>query len=243
MVRIDRYIKAALGGALSKLATFVTENFVALFLGLCLLALLVIAGYWSWEFWGEATYRDGKLVELKVDRGRIIQQLLILFGGLLALILAMWRTWTAKLQADASLQQVTIAQRGQNTERYVKAVEMLSSDSASQRRSALLALKEIATLDLPASYVSARHTLLTFIEETSNQYWMATDTFVKNQRANDVSDAFVIFGQLKASYDPQDKYVLSLANFPFIEINQRAGRLRSGTTPGGIGHACRCSRP
>jgi hypothetical protein len=52
-------------------------------------------------------------------------------GGFVALFLAIWRTWTAKLQADASLRQVTIAQKGQNTERFVKAVEVLSSDSAS----------------------------------------------------------------------------------------------------------------
>ena len=99
---------------MAKLVAFVANNFIALFLGVCLIELVIVAGYWNWDFWGEATYHDGKLIELKVDRGRIIQQSLIVLGGIVALFLAIWRTWTAKMQADASLQQVTIAQKGQN---------------------------------------------------------------------------------------------------------------------------------
>jgi hypothetical protein len=217
---MDRYLKAALRGAIVKLANFIANNFIALFGVVCLIGLLAIAGYWKWDFWGEATYRDGKLVELKVDHGRIIQQSLLVLGGFVALLLAMWRTWTAKLQADASLQQVTIAQRGQNTERYVKAVEMLSSDSATVRRAALLALKEIATLDLPQSYVIAWHTLRTFIQESSDRYQNAVaDVVARNHAVNDIGDAFVVFGQLKASYDPKGEYVSGLTRYPFVELN------------------------
>ena len=219
---MDKYLKAALRGAINKLANFVANNFIALFLGVCLIGLLVIAGNWDWDFWGEATYQDGRLVELKVDRGRIIQQLLIVVGGFVALFLAMWRTWTAKLQADASLQQVTIAQKGQNTERFVKAVEMLSSDSATERRAALLALKEIATLDFPNSYLSTRQMLQTFIQEASDHYWSlvntAGDLSAKSRRADEIGDAFMTFGQLKASYDPKGD-LSELTIFPFIQMN------------------------
>jgi uncharacterized protein YjbI with pentapeptide repeats len=222
MVGMDKYLKAALRGAITKLANLVANNFIALFLGICLIALLGIAGRWDWDFWGEATYHDGRLVELKVDRGRILQQSLIVVGGFIALFLAMWRTWTAKLQADASLQQVTIAQKGQNTERFVKAVEMLSGDSATERRAALLALKEIAALDFPNSYLSTRQMLQTFIEEASDHYWRLVtpeDMSAKSRRADEVGDAFVTFGQLKASYDPKGDYLSGLTNFPFVQIN------------------------
>ena len=216
---MDKYIKAAFRSAAVKLANFVAENFIMLFMGVCLAALLFVAGYWNWEFWGEATYRDGKLVELRVDRGRIIQQSLILIGGFIALFLAMWRTWTAKLQADASLQQVAIAQRGQNTDRYVKAVEMLSSSSATVRRAALLALKEIAALDMPRSYVVARQTLQTFIQDASNRQITALDADARGQLTDDIGAAFVIFGQLKATYDPQGEFLSDLTSVPILVLN------------------------
>jgi hypothetical protein len=223
MAMMDKYLKVALRGLMIKLANFVADNFIALFLGLCLIGLLVIAGYWNWDYWGEGTYHDGRLTELKVDRGRIIQQSLIVVGGFVALFLAMWRTWTAKLQADASLRQVTIAQKGQNTERYIKAVEMLSGDSATGRRAALLALKEIATLDFPNSYLLVRQTLQRFIQEASDYCWIhEQDTFhevAKSQRATDIADAFAIFGQLKASYDPRSDYLSEPTDYPFVRID------------------------
>jgi hypothetical protein len=131
---MDKYLRTALRSATIKLADFVADNFIFLFLFGCLIGLLVTAAYWDWSFWGEATYQNGQLTSLKVDRGRIIQQSLVVVGGFVALFLAMWRTWTAKIQADTALQQVQLAERGQNTERFVKAVEMLSSESATQRR-------------------------------------------------------------------------------------------------------------
>jgi Pentapeptide repeats (9 copies) len=218
---MDKYLKVALRGAVNKLAQFVADNFILLFLGVCLIGLVVIAGYWNWDFWGETTYHDGKLVELRVDRGRVIQQSLFVVGGFVALFLAMWRTWTAKLQADASLQQVRIAQKGQNTDRYVKAVEMLSTDSAIGRRSALLALKEIAILDFPNSYLLVRQTLQAFIQEASDYCWNheEDDDAAVRARATDIADAFAIFGQLKASYDPLGQYLSGLTEYPYIRID------------------------
>ena len=219
---MDRYLKAALRGAMAKLVAFVANNFIALFLGVCLIELVIVAGYWNWDFWGEATYHDGKLIELKVDRGRIIQQSLIVLGGIVALFLAIWRTWTAKMQADASLQQVTIAQKGQNTERYVKAVEMLSSGSATIRRAGLLALKEIATLDFPNSYLLVRQTLQAFIQDASDYCWSHEeypDDGTIRARATDIADAFAVFGQLKASYDPQGEYLSGLTDYPFVRMD------------------------
>jgi Pentapeptide repeats (9 copies) len=212
---MDRYLKIALRSAATKLADFVANNFIFLFLLGCLIGLLTTAAYWDWSFWGEATYENGRLASLKVDRGRIIQQSLIVFGGFIALFLAMWRTWTAKIQADAALQQVELAGRGQNIERFVKAVEMLSSESATQRRAALFALNELARLDIPTSYVTVLHTLKAFVEEASNQYRSGT-----GQGTQEIADAFVMIGRLKAIYDPKGEHLAdNNTRTPFLQIN------------------------
>lgn len=97
---------------------------------------------------------------------------------------------------------------------------MLSSGSATTRRAALLALKEIATLDLPQSYVIARQTLQTFIQDAADRYQNAVmDTGARNQAVNDIGDAFVVFGRLKASYDPKGEHVSGLTRYPFVELN------------------------
>jgi hypothetical protein len=193
---MDEYIKSSLRGAASKLAVFISTNLIALLGCRSVIALVIIAANWSWEFWGEATYKDGKITEIRIDHARIVQQWLIIGGGLVALLLAMWRTWTAKVQADTSIRQVSISEHGQNIERFVKAVEMLSSASGTQRRAALIALNDIAALDLPTSYLGVMHTLRAFLEEASRQYRRGT-----GHGLQEVGDAFIVMGRLKSIYD------------------------------------------
>jgi len=51
---MDKNLKIALRGATTKLADFVANNFIALFLGVCLnLVVVVVARYWNWNFWCE----------------------------------------------------------------------------------------------------------------------------------------------------------------------------------------------
>lgn len=56
-------------------------------------------------------------------------------------------------------------------------------------------------------------TLRTFFEEVFNRYRGT------GQNTDDIGDAFVILGQLKASFDPGSKYLSGLTQFPIVQIN------------------------
>ena len=57
---MDRYLKVALRGAIVRLANFIASNFIALFGIVCLIGLVVLAGYWSWETRNCTAGFDGK---------------------------------------------------------------------------------------------------------------------------------------------------------------------------------------
>src|SRR5437764_229224 len=101
----------------------------------------------GWEFWSEQTYRDGRLVEIKTDRARIIQQVGVVLLAVPALIFAVWRSWTAHQQARASLSQVRLVERAQFIDRYQKGAQMLDSERLSVRLAGVYALQDLAAVD------------------------------------------------------------------------------------------------
>jgi hypothetical protein len=122
-------------------------------LSFALLSLLY--AYWEWDYWSELTYDQGhKLKEIRLDRPKIIQQILLTVGGIAAFILAAWRTWTAHKQAQAALNQVQVAlrqadlaERVHNVDRYTRAASMLDSDKTAVRQAGVFALLELGRAD------------------------------------------------------------------------------------------------
>lgn len=128
--------------ALTRSLTFLVENWVSLFGIIIIAALLVIASIWNWDYWSELTFDQAhNLKEIRLDRAKIIQQLLLVGGGIAAFALAAWRTWTAHRQANAALEQVQVAlrqadlaERAHNIDRYTRAANMLDSDKIAVRQ-------------------------------------------------------------------------------------------------------------
>jgi TRAP-type C4-dicarboxylate transport system permease small subunit len=131
-ISLEELRKQALG-ALAKCAIFLTQNWIAIVGALLVAALLIVGSVWNWDYWSELTYdQSHNLKEIKLDRPRIIQQLLLVVGGTAAFFLAAWRTWTAHRQAKAALRQVEVAlrqadlaERAHNVDRYTRAATML----------------------------------------------------------------------------------------------------------------------
>jgi pentapeptide repeat protein len=180
------------------LAQSFADNII-LVLGVAVIALLLLAaGTWHWDYWAEQTVRNGVVVEIKIDRGRIIQQMGVLLLGVPALLFAIWRSWTAHRQAQAALEQsriaaknIELAERSQNVDRFVRAVGMLESERLAVRQAGIYAIHELVKADA-RNYVKVGQQLLNgFISDRGEEQ-------KKNniESSNDVSDAFKTFGQL-----------------------------------------------
>ncbi len=96
----------------------------------------------SWDYWLEG----GKAL-----RSEVVRNLGLLAAGVIGVAFGIWRAVTAyhqtkasQEQADAANEQARIAEQGLITDRYAKAVEMLSSDKARARTGAVYALARIA---------------------------------------------------------------------------------------------------
>lgn len=122
---------------------------------ICAAALLLFfsIGYslWDWTYWAEITFRDNKVFELKLDKIRILQQFGLIVLGLPALCFALWRSWTAHKQANASLKLAKIAERGQNLDRFNNAAQLLDGTQLSIARAGLYSLTMLGR-DAPAEY-------------------------------------------------------------------------------------------
>jgi len=159
---------ARFGGATSGGSTWrcgevfaiLANNWISI-IGLFLIGgLLVIASIWNWDYWSETTFDDShKIREIKIDRTKIIQQLLLIVGGFAAFVLASWRTWTAHRQAGTALEQVKVAlrqadlaERAHNIDRYTRAANMLDSDQIAVRQAAVYTLLELGRADTANFY-------------------------------------------------------------------------------------------
>ena len=80
-----------------------------------------------------------------------IRNISVVVGGIVAIMLATWRSTIADRQANAARQQTEIAQRGLLNERYQKGAEMLGSPILPVRMAGLYALQRL-TQDHPDAY-------------------------------------------------------------------------------------------
>jgi hypothetical protein len=160
------------------LRQFLTNNWI-FFLGfLLVVGLLVIGSIWDWDYWSELTFdKSHNVEEIRTDRARIIQQILLVIGGTAAFILAAWRTWTAHRQAGAALDQVKVAlrqadlaERAHNIDRYTRAANMLDSDKVAVRQAAVYTLFELGRADSANFYNLVIRLLASFARVRSVEF-------------------------------------------------------------------------
>ncbi len=107
-------------------------RWIAGIIGVALIGFLL-----SWHFWEQFRHNEESL-------STTVQNLGVLIGGVIAIILAVWRSVVGSRQADT-------AQRGLLNERYQKGAEMLGSDVLSVRLGGIYALQQLAD-DYPQQY-------------------------------------------------------------------------------------------
>lgn len=150
--------RANAGGARAVL--LLTDNWILIVGIFLIIILLAIASMWNWDFWSELTFdKSHNVKEIRLDRTKIIQQLLLIVGGFAAFALASWRSWTAHRQAKAALAQVEVAlrqanlaERAHNIDRYARAANMLDSDKIAVRQAGVYTLLELGRSDTDNFY-------------------------------------------------------------------------------------------
>lgn len=128
-------------------------------LGLILLLLQASDIKWSWEYWGSS---DGVF-----DRSVIFRNFGLLILALIALPLAIWRSWVAHQQARIANKQHLLSEKGLVIDRYQKGAQMLESTELSVRLAGIYALRELATSDPDETYLLVLDLLCDFVRERS----------------------------------------------------------------------------
>jgi uncharacterized protein YjbI with pentapeptide repeats len=118
--------------------------------------------FWTWSYWQQG---GGG-----ASRSEIVRNLGLLAVALIALGFGIWRAITAYLQtqasqkqADAAIEQARIAEQGHITDRYAKAVEMLTSNNMHSRTGAVYALARIAQDSVERDHVPIMAVLSEFV--------------------------------------------------------------------------------
>ena len=110
----------------------------------CIAAVLVSGIFFSWLFWEDLNGKRESLSTTVSDVGLVI-------GGVIAMLLAVWRSTIAQQQVDAAQRQAATAHQGLLNERYQKGAEMLGSEIPSVRLAGVYALASLAR-DHPEQY-------------------------------------------------------------------------------------------
>ena len=98
--------------------------------------------WWRWEWVVSSSGESGST---------ILRNIGLVYGGIIAIWVAMWRSVVADHQAKASEDQVDTSRRSLLNERYQKAAEMLGSEVLAVRLGGIYALQDLAE-DHPKQY-------------------------------------------------------------------------------------------
>ena len=100
-------------------------------------AVLVIGVFLSWRFWEELGDEEESLSTTVRNVGLVI-------GGVVAILVAIWRSRVAERQAGAAQRQANTTQQNLLDERYQRGAEMLGSDLLAARLGGICGLQRLA---------------------------------------------------------------------------------------------------
>ena len=100
--------------------------------------IAIVVAVHGWEWLRETSSA------LPESRSTTIRNLGLLVGGLVALILASWRSWVSDVQVSVAQQQANTAQEGVLHDQFQRGAEMLGSGSLSTRLGGVFVLRRLA---------------------------------------------------------------------------------------------------
>ena len=151
----------------------------------------------------------------------------ILIGGVIALVVASWRAWSANQQAiaaqrqvDTALKQTEVSQRGLLDERYQRAAEMIGSPEQFVRVAGIHALKALA-YDYPDNYyVQVIGLLCGFVRTSPFRDEVASDdlTGLRQEDINEAVGAIGARADRHVQLEPDGQHAVNLigADLPMI---------------------------
>lgn len=147
-----------------------------------LLAVAVVGSVLSWRFWGN----------LDDDRFRTAA---LVIGGVVTVLLALWRSTVAERRARAAHQQAATAQQGLLNDRYQKAAEMLGSKVLAVRVGAIHALQGLAK-EYPHQYYIQKTRLLCAFARNPTK-----DSSIKRSPREEVGDGRELRDDVQAALE------------------------------------------
>ena len=130
-------------------------------LWIAMIVLTLVAGAaLSWIYWGDLHHSEDSL-------SSTIRNVALVIGGVIAVMLAVWRSRVAERQANAAQRQAETADRSLLNDGYQKAAEMLGSSVLAVRLGGIYALQGLAER-YPAEYhVPVMKQLCSFVRHPS----------------------------------------------------------------------------
>ena len=140
----------------------VTWSFVAL-LAVIAIALLVIYVPHIWDWLRSGGSGPGE------PNGTTLRNIGLLAAGIIALPLALWRSWVADRQAKSAEGQLNATQQSLRQERYQRGAEILGNELLSARMGGIYALQRLA-VDYPEEYhIQVMELLCAFVRNPTGQ--------------------------------------------------------------------------
>ena len=121
-----------------------------------MVAVLVGGSLLSWRYWGSLHGGEDSVSTTVRNLGLVI-------GGVIAVLLAVWRSLVATRQADTAQHQTSIARQGLLNERYQKAAEMLGNENLFVRLGGVYALQALIEEHPEQYYVSCMRLLCALV--------------------------------------------------------------------------------
>ena len=121
-----------------------------------MVAVLAGGSLLSWRYWGSLHGSEDSVSTTVRNLGLVI-------GGVIAVLLAVWRSLVATRQADTAQHQTSIARQGLLNERYQKAAEMLGNENLFVRLGGVYALQALIEEHPEQYYVSCMRLLCALV--------------------------------------------------------------------------------
>lgn len=169
---------------------------IALVLAAPLLDCFLDPNFSWWTYWGVGS-------EKTATKSEVVRNLGLIIGAIIGLGLAWWRARSASQQAEVANDQARITEQGQITDRYSKAVEMLSSKEPRTRVGAVYALARIAQDSIKRDHIPVMEVLSEFIRNPPYQ----EEAAVRSEARQDKREAEEQ-GAWDDEYDPTPPTIL-----------------------------------
>ena len=132
-------------------------------------AVVVIGVLLSWRFWEELGDDEESVSTTVRNVGLVI-------GGVVAILLAIWRSRVAERQAGAAQRQAITTQQNLLDERYQRGAEMLGSDLLAVRLGGIYGLQRLAEEHPGQYHIQIMELLCAFVRHPSNDEGVRTET-------------------------------------------------------------------